>query len=538
MKTNTHFKVSPNYEGIPFQRYLSPRVLAICAVVVAIFIAAYAYSSSNKLSNVKELSLFEESESNITLEGPITYQQLVNTSREFAKRVKGKTIDKFSIGFATQNNRIEAIAKKNTALQKEIEEHANAVHPMIHARVKAFIDEMLEFKKEHGSEVEKRVYQDINFQSFVDRLIKKRPNVFMYPCDSYVLRNLQSDSGVPEGKKQTHSTFDDIGTENEEKPLILQDYQSYFEMGISALLSLVVPTHFINDGNRHNGGEIGTNYEPKGIYVGMVGPRFERPERMEWLHMIVSKDQNTLENGYGAKADEQNFKTQELRLWAKLYQSKIEGDLYAFPSYDEAAQDQSGRFKKVTVSNGYGKGEEVFLDTFVYQERLKLIVEPFLLNANRMAEEQKMKGYLHIVGLGLGVWQINDCQKQLMVDVYAELLKKLALPSITDIDFSWFDSVKKCGEVEDLQLFTTESHSIKIHFSKRNPAAKLTGDDEGKLLIAQYAWDSNAYPGNEYWLGMKSASGDPAAACCSTIGELQNPEINLSISGEKTKVLG
>ena len=122
----------------------------------------------------------------------------------------------------------------------------------------------------------------------------------------------------------------------------------------------------------------------------------------------------------------------------------------------------------------------------------------------------------------------------------------------------------------------------------RSPASKLRGADAGKLLCPMYAWDAGAYPGalllltthgrrhtrarggllwwwgaetgrgrfgrgewrevrhlltvssrvvwvvvmaaagNEFYepYGMLSGSGDPAAACCSTITELGNPEIN------------
>lgn len=336
--------------------------------------------------------------------------------------------------------------------------------------------------------------------------------------------------------------FEDIGTSRERPPLVLADYLSYDEMAISALVNVAVPTHFINRGGRFNEGKPGVTgeFERHGVYVACVGARFEVPGRMEWQTIMVTPEQNTAANGYGppsADDDEAEqaptkMKRALVRAWAKVY------GLDQLPTFDEARAKLPEQYLQFPQS-------QILFNQKLYRARLRLTIEPFLLDADMRAHEQGTKAYVHVVGLGIGAWMVDERQAMLMTDTYAEILHELPLPNLHTIDFSWFGPATTCGDVPHGTVFPSKLGDVtapKILFSQRDPAELLPKPTDGSaplLLVAMYAWDGNSYPGNEYWLGMLTASGDPAAACCSTITVLQNPDVNPQrMSGSATVVYG
>merc|ERR1712048_1214147 len=108
---------------------------------------------------------------------------------------------------------------------------------------------------------------------------------------------------------------------------MLENYQSYDEMELSALIGMSVPTHFINDGARDNSGKAkpmkAGPFERRGVYVGLVGCRFERQNVMESKHMIVSATRDAQPVDAMTKA------------WAKFY------DVRSFPKYSDVHQKRA-----------------------------------------------------------------------------------------------------------------------------------------------------------------------------------------------------
>ena len=395
---------------------------------------------------------------------------------------------------------VEANAIKNIAVtdsQKVLAvEYFESSKILVHKDVYKLIEHFLEIKKQFGSSIEKNVYKNMSKDEFVVRLFEKRPLAFINASDSTTLRNRDK-------SPTSASMWDKVGTEMETSPLILQDYLSYDEIAIGALLGISSPVFLINDGNRNNSGSKGMdgNYIKSAVYVGLVGARFERKEHMEARFMLPNLNQ-TGERGYG----EGNWcEHRIMQMWA---------DFYNVPRFEiYTGQD-------FNVQN--------------YKRRMQISLELFFIDANQRGIDANQKVYAFVVGLGLGVWKFVEKQAEWYVQVALEVLRNGRFDNIRTVDFSYISKVT----LENIPA------GISCVFSTNDPFAVIPVFDENGqdissslLRVAMYAWDGNSFPGNEYWFGALSASGDPAAASCSTISEAHNIYVNPSLK-DNIQVLG
>ncbi|KAI1455977.1 hypothetical protein F4805DRAFT_253657 [Annulohypoxylon moriforme] len=375
-----------------------------------------------------------------------------------------------NLKFPTTHNRVENFDPE------VIREDALATRIVVHQDYPTLVEKFLVLKRgEAANGHTRQLYsQSWTWQQQVRRLIEKRPLTFLTSRDSTLFRDGRFlADGVP--------FWDTVGEEGSDYSTF-QEYLSYDEIMLGSLIGVSGPSYFINDGDRYNAGKPGPpgTFETRGIIVGLVGPRFERLDRMD----------STLILNEG-------------------FQSKMHPSIVnAFTEY-------------LNVE----KSPDQIFDAFMYRARVSMTLEILLLEANERAKEAGQKAFVHVVGLGLGVWRYDTRQNDFYVIALGETLKTLKgkLGHIGTIYLAWIHPEKQNQEkLVDL----AQEHGIKIVFGRRNPASKLTGDDAGQLLVISYAWDGNAFPGNEYWLGNVAGSGDPAAASMSTVAELHNPMVN------------
>jgi len=190
-----------------------------------------------------------------------------------------------------------------------------------------------------------------------------------------------------------------------------------------------------------------------------------------------------------------------------------------------------------------------------YRQRIRCSLELFLFDADHRARQyhaqyaeqlkeaiaakKNVGAFCHIVGLGTGVWSFEKVeQNRIIVKVAKDIIASTDLKHIDFVYFSWLtrdamfsDASHSDTIFEDLGsgrflAKDAKGHAIAVEFGQRAPADALPDSFEHCLTVAMYAWDSCSFPGNECWHSMLSASGDPAAAACSTIPFVQNLVVN------------
>lgn len=319
----------------------------------------------------------------------------------------------------------------------------------------------------------------------------------------------------------------------------------------------------INDGNRHNNGTVDeSNVEREAVVIGLIGPRFLRRGKMDYEDIIITKNDDSKKSCFDNIFNYEDEQTQLAKqsteglqhIWAKFYQS---------PSLDindilsrnitisnSNSNNYTNRFKYVPGSNN----TEVF-DNQAYYRRISILAETVFIEAEFRAMERGKNAFINVIGCGLGTWMLSPHQSDIYILTFLErtrtFLNRNVLNHVTDVNFAFIQPTDSVGAVfrnvfdENNQapniFLESESHpngGINVQMENRYPTSKLTGRQEGKLLVVVYPGDSNALPGNEFWHGSLNTSGGAAAACSTQISELHNAHINPAVSGYNVRVVG
>ena len=290
---------------------------------------------------------------------------------------------------------------KNDVAETVLERNINSVYPVIHEKVLFLCAEFLIHKRAHGNSIEKSLYKDMDVLGLVERLISKRAVAFVGVRDSHML--LDGSEGIDKWKN--------IGTNLETDDMNLKKYMSYDELKLSAFLSVSSFTHFINNGNRHNCGtrvEKREEIEDEGIIVGLIGPRLHRSEVMEFRDIIITRQQNTAKHGF------LDFFTRPPPTVNAVFASFYEKPDY---TYDQIVKEYE------RDPDNFPNEFEVYFDNKTYEKRLALSIDTFFVEANERAKLENKMAFLHVVGIGLGVWRAFNHQKKLFLDICARRIE-------------------------------------------------------------------------------------------------------------------
>lgn len=518
------------------------------------------------------------------------YNQLIEKRRIFFSKVQFLPINNSiehmpNYQFILQKYGNESdLQKAEEAVKCQIAEDALTTHVLVQKNVFSAIEDYIDYKTKFSNKSLFSLYQK-KPAAYIKRLITKRPIVFygsqdntVFSFDVYENLKLKSKTNNFEAK----SMSDEIQQR-------YMSYDEMEWSALLTLCSETFSINNGNRNNmaQLNNKD---NHEARALYCGMVGPRFEKRGMMEWKYIIIDQKQNTPENGYGEKLVDETLeayqaKREILNTWAKLYEIKYFPTFNEVKNnkknsfYIELTSKDTQRTAYFNV-DVYKKRMLFVIEPFLLNANAYAKYKNTTTYIHVVGLGTGAWGYIEGMDPTTSYKSTQHMLYWLQMDAYAQYLSQHidTLTNISDIDFSYwpelsaqdvlhifekYDNLRVetiyknniyynallkikhfikaitnkldgyLNEIEEniakqrsIEYLSLKNGTIKIHVSLRNPFDKLKPEDQRKVLVANYAWDSNAYPGNEYYLGFLNASGDPAAACATTISEIQNPSIN------------
>ena len=401
-----------------------------------------------------------------------------------------------------KQNRIENQIKTSGLGPVALGDMIKSARPIVDVGFIQLAESFLASKRLNGTPAERALYAEMTTPQFIDRLLQKRP-------------------------------LSDAGYSNASNAVSLDRSISADEGAIAGQLSVSSKTFFTESGNMNT--VLHEQHRREGVVIGNVGPRLHQVNSIDHKCMIITPTQNIGANGYGIAG----VNNPSLKVWSDHYL----GEGHNFPTYEEASQQLL--LNLPVLSPPYIRiSPTAILNADVYKKRMEAILEPMLTEANARAEEQGTTAFVRMFGLGTGLWGVNRKeQEKLILDVCHRIIRNKNLNSVSDLELSYFTGLttpeeKRVGVASNGEhlIVLNNGNDITIHFSSNSPAKALLGDNAEKLLVTNYAWNDNAYPGNSYWGGNEFSNSDSAMGRCSGVTELQNPIINPYVRSANLRV--
>ncbi|OWR44199.1 hypothetical protein KGM_212917B, partial [Danaus plexippus plexippus] len=322
--------------------------------------------------------------------------------------------------------------------------------------------------------------------------------------------------------------WESVGTLQQKPPLLLENCLSYDEMKLSAMLYVSGFTYCINDGKRNNSGVVDEDgVEEEAVIIGLIGPRFQRRCRMDNEDILITEEQNCIENGYGEEVTptaSNSAKYMWRKMWSEFYQKKWMNSRSGrrntkYTSYDPGLS-LGGQCVSTVTENVAFKclrrkiGGNIMLRVICYLSKI-IIICPIKGGVNIQLENREPSSKLS-----------GEHAGKLLVMTYP--WDGNAHPG----NEFWFGSLKTSGDpAAACSTQVSELHNAHINTTLRGDTVRVAAEG-GVRPLREYCLTHTRQ------LKKLGSSGDPAAACSTQVSELHNAYINPAVAGHNLRVAG